>query len=107
MMNRERLGARGGVLRALSLISVSALLAACGSATPAISSDEGDEPVGEVSEALTGEDGLADAYALFKQSFTGFGFDRQLNMGYGFHPGLSTEKLPATNGGQPPSGNVF
>jgi mono/diheme cytochrome c family protein len=107
MINRERLGARGAALRILSVVSASVLLAACGAATPVSSNDEGEEALGEVSEALVGEDGLADAYALFKQSFTGFGFDKQLNMGAGYHPGLSTEKLPATNGGQPPSGNVF
>lgn len=107
MINRERLGARGAALRLLSMVSASVLLAACGAAAPASSRDENEEALGQVSEALVGEDGLADAYALFKQSFTGFGFDRTLNMGVAFHPGLSTEKLPATTGGQPPSGNLF
>ncbi len=85
-----------------SLASTAALVTACGAADP---SSEQTERVGE---ALVSEDGLADAYALFKQTFTGFGFDQQLTMGYGFHPGLSTEKLPAApQGGQPPSGNAF
>jgi mono/diheme cytochrome c family protein len=107
MINRERLAARGAALRLLSMVSASALLAACGAEAPASSSDESEETLGQVSEALGGQDGLADAYAQFKQSFTGFGFDRTLNMGVAFHPGLSTEKLPATTGGQPPSGNLF
>ena len=89
-----------------SLVCASALLAACGAAAPADRLSE--EEVGTTTEAVTSEDGLADAYALFKQTFTGFGFDRNLTMGYGFHPGLSTEKLPgAAQGGQPPSGNAF
>jgi mono/diheme cytochrome c family protein len=108
MMNLKRADARGAVLRAMSVVSVSVLLAACGSAAPALSTEDvSDDSLGQVSEALTGEDGLAEAYALFKQSFIGFNFDKQLNMGVGYHPGLSTEKLPATTGGQPPGGNVF
>jgi len=88
------------------LVSIAALVAACGAVGP--SDAGGDENLGVAAEALVAEDGLADAYALFKQTFTGFSFDQQLNMGYGYHPGLSTEKLPgAAQGGQPPSGNVF
>ena len=34
----------------------------------------------------TAEDGLADAYALFKQQFTGSGFDQRFPIGFGFHP---------------------
>jgi hypothetical protein len=94
------------VARLSGVVSTAALVAACGAAEP--SDAAGEENVGASSQALTTEDGLADAYALFKQTFTGFGFDQQFNMGYGYHPGLSTEKLPAAaQGGQPPSGNVF
>jgi hypothetical protein len=89
-----------------SWVSLGALLTACGVADPGAVA--GTESVGSQSEALTGEDGLSEAFAQFKQTFTGFGFNQQLNTGYGFHPGLSTEKLPnAAQGGQPPSGNAF
>ncbi|HXI55303.1 MAG TPA: hypothetical protein VNO55_04560 [Polyangia bacterium] len=64
--------------------------------------------LGAAQSAVTvAEDGLADAYALFKQNFVAVGFDRQFRMGFGFHPGLSTEKLPAhPQNGQPPAGSV-
>jgi len=89
-----------------SLVSVTTLTLACGSAEPRDLA--GDESLEKTSEALVTEDGLADAYKLFKDTFTSFGFNQQLTMGYGFHPGLSTEKLPpAPQGGQPPSGNAF
>jgi cytochrome c peroxidase len=94
-----------GLARRCGAIGAVLLVAACGGSPVVDGSDE--TALGSTSQALTGEDGLADAYALFKQTFTGFGFDRQFNMGYGYHPGLSTEKLPgAAQGGQPPSGNA-
>jgi hypothetical protein len=43
-------------------------------------------------QALTGEDGLADAYTTFKRVFTQAGQDWRFNIGFGHHPGLSTEK---------------
>jgi hypothetical protein len=105
MMERGSVFLGRAVTRLGGMVSAAALVAACGAAEP---QDAEEQTLGTTSEALTGEDGLADAYAQFKQTFTGFGFDRQLNMGYGYHPGLSTEKLPsASQGGQPPSGNVF
>src|SRR2546423_3253341 len=52
-----------------------------------------EESVGSATQALT-EDGLADAYTEFKRVFvTMMGFNQQFPIGYGFHPGLSTEKL--------------
>jgi len=86
-----------------SIVSAALLLAGCGAAV-----DAGQENLSSTNEAITTEDGLADAFATFKQVFTSDQFDQRLVMGYGFHPGLSTEKLPpAPQGGQPPSGNVF
>jgi cytochrome c peroxidase len=95
------------VPRASSVLCLTAMLAACGGAEPA-QGDRGD--IVSNDEAVTTEDGLADAYALFKQNFLSRGFDqRGLSMGFGFHPGLSTEKLPPSigTGGQPPRGQVF
>src|SRR5205814_5778188 len=57
-----------------------------------------------LTSALTTEDGLADAYAQFKQTFTGQGFDVVFPLGYGFHPGLSTEKI--TLNGHTPKGTA-
>src|SRR4051812_47155371 len=99
MKQSGRVPSRHALMRLGGLISATALLTACGAAEP--SDAAGEENLGAASQALVTEDGLADAYALFKQTFTGFGFDQQFNMGYGFHPGLSTEKLPgAAQGGQ-------
>jgi hypothetical protein len=47
------------------------------------------------------EDGLADAYAGFKELFVGFGFDARYRIGFGHHPGLSTERLLNAQGHLP------
>lgn len=106
MIDRERVSLGRGWTRLGAAMSAAWLLAACGAPEPTQTGES--ESVGTSTEALIIDEGLSDAYALFKQTFTGFGFDQNLNMGYGYHPGLSTEKLPgAAQGGQPPSGNVF
>src|SRR5439155_17806846 len=87
------------VTRWSSLLPAAALLAACGGAEPG-RGGESNESVSSTSQAVTGEDGLADAFATFKQTFVGFGFDQNFAIGYAFHPGLSTEKI-AGEGGQP------
>jgi hypothetical protein len=99
------------VSRWWSAVPAAALLAACG-AEPAQDIGAPVEKVATDEAAATTEDGLADAYAVFKRSFQNFfatDFPPQdLPMGYGFHPGLSTEKLPAgPSGGTPPRGLMF
>jgi mono/diheme cytochrome c family protein len=107
MIERGRVSISRAWTRLSCVVSAASLVVGCGAAEPAASS-EAAETQGSSREALIIDEGLAEAYALFKQNFTGFGFDQNLTMGYGFHPGLSTEKLPnAAQGGQPPSGNVF
>jgi hypothetical protein len=54
--------------------------------------------------AAAGSDGLKDAFAIFTQIFTASGFDQQFLIGYGFHPGLSTEKLSVQ--GSAPQGSA-
>jgi cytochrome c peroxidase len=55
--------------------------------------DDSAERVESVAQPLT-EDGLADAYTEFKRIFvTLSGFNQVFPIGYGYHPGLSTEKL--------------
>jgi cytochrome c peroxidase len=67
--------------------------------------DPGEQPeaVEAISAALTGEDGLANAYAQFKQQFVGNGFDQVFPIGYGFQPALVTETLA---GGRRPKGKA-
>ncbi len=55
--------------------------------------DTSEDAVSAHAEALT-EDGLWQAYDLFKSQFvTQLGFDQNYPIAYGYHPGLSTEKL--------------
>jgi hypothetical protein len=62
-------------------------------------SKSGSEQAGEISEALAEpEDGLAEAYTVFKNRFLQLGFDKVFVVGYGYHPGLSTQKLPNATG---------
>jgi hypothetical protein len=96
-----------------AIVTAAMLVAACGGAELGQGDSSSVESVASTAAAVTTtEDGLSDAYALFKQFFQGIFFNpsspRDLPMGYGFHPGLSTEKLPAGGqGGQPPRGQVF
>lgn len=69
-----------------------AFLVGCGAAAPG-DRDELD-PDGAASEAAAQpEDGLAEAYDVFVQNFVANNFDAQFLIGYGFHPGMSTEKV--------------
>jgi hypothetical protein len=78
------------------MLPAAMLLAACGAA-PIENDRRADEDVAANSEAATVQDGLADAYAFFKQNFVNLGFDQNMVMGYGFHRGLATEKLPSAS----------
>ena len=97
---------RRPVFRAAIALPLSALLGACGDTpppfgTPALNS----QTLGVSRQAVTaGADGLADAYATFKQTFLENQLDQQFGISYAFHPGLSTEKL--TSGGGPPEGSA-
>jgi hypothetical protein len=42
---------------------------------------------------VTTEDGLAQAYGIFKTLFTQNNMDKSFVIGFGFHPGLSTQKI--------------
>jgi mono/diheme cytochrome c family protein len=84
-------------------LAASSLTAAC--ADPG-AGDPGESrgPVSATRHALAAEDGLADAFAVFKQEFMRAGLHLEFAIGYGFHPGLSTEKL--TVAGHHPRGTA-
>ena len=91
--------------RFMTALSVAGLAMACSGGVKDGSASADSNSVTSSSEALTTEDGLADAYALFKSQFVGtLGFDKTFPIGYGYHPGLSTEKL--TTGGLTPKGQA-
>jgi hypothetical protein len=91
--DNDRVFLRRVITRWSSLLPAAALLAACGGVDPSV----GEGSLGSTTQAVT-EDGLADAFATFKQTFVGFGFDQNFAIGYGFHPGLSTEKINGPQG---------
>jgi hypothetical protein len=88
------------------LITVTAALFAAGCIDESGGSDRPGraEEVELTRQALTGEDGLAEAYAVFRQEFMRAGLHLEFAIGYGFHPGLSTEKL--TVAGHTPRGGA-
>jgi hypothetical protein len=58
--------------------------------------EQTDEDVLEATAAP--EDGLADAFNTFVEVFTNNNFDAQFFVGYGFHPGMNTEKVVGPDG---------
>jgi cytochrome c peroxidase len=74
-------------------------------ATGAGCSGNGGLAIGSGQAALEApEDGLAEAYGIFKQTFVDDGENRRFHLGYGFHPGLSSAKILVD--GAPVSGQV-
>ena len=85
-----------------NLAGVIGLMAAVSGCSGVVSGEE----VAESDSALVVEDGLAQAYAIFKDLFTTQQHeDVHHHIGFGFHPGLSTQKLLGPNG-VPLSGQV-
>jgi len=76
----------------LALITASAAVAA---GCLADAGDETDQAFGQDEAAVTTEDGLAEAYGIFKQQFTGSSQDRFFRIGFGYHPGLNTRRVTA------------
>jgi mono/diheme cytochrome c family protein len=79
------------VARISAVISMGLLALGCGASADA--GETASNAIDSTSQAITAEDGLADAYATFKEVFVRSGFDQRLNMGVGYNPALSTEKL--------------
>lgn len=48
---------------------------------------------GATQQAITGEDGLAEAFQVFTQNFVADGQDQRFTIGFGFHPGLVTQRV--------------
>ncbi len=77
-----------------SLLALLGVAAGCSSESGPSAADG----IGQASSAVTVEDGLAQAYAIFKDLFVNQGEDQHHHIGFGFHPGLSTERLLGPNG---------
>jgi hypothetical protein len=88
----------------LIVLAAAAVIAGCSSTASSNDGASQETQVASTSEALTTEDGLAEAYATFKQDFVNFGFDQRFIMGFGFHPALSTEEILTT--GHTPRGSA-
>jgi cytochrome c peroxidase len=85
-------------------LAAGSFAAGCADQSPSFGPETAVEPVSVTRHALTGADGLADAYAVFKQEFMRSGLHLEFAIGYGFHPGLNTEKL--TVAGHTPRGTA-
>jgi hypothetical protein len=80
-----------------------AFLVGCGAAAPGEPDDLED---GEASQAAAQpEDGLAEAYSTFLETFVNSGLDSPYPLGFGFHPGMNTEKVLSLSG-RPLNGQV-
>jgi cytochrome c peroxidase len=91
-----------GVVRRHGFVGIVALLGVitgCSDASGDAGGDFDGGELGATSSALVGEDGLAQAYGIFKQLFeTQQREHEHYHIGFGFHPGLSTVKLLGPNG---------
>ncbi len=76
---------RGGIV--LYALALAGLVGAC--------VDPGDDPnsIATTGQAITGEDGLAEAFQVFTQNFVSDGQDQRFTIGFGFHPGLVTQRV--------------
>jgi hypothetical protein len=91
MVTSDRRGSTAGLFGILALAGG---LANCSSGGPAASIPE---RAARAASAVTTEDGLSQAYGIFKALFTQNGQDQSYVIGFGFHPMLSTAKI-VTNG---------
>ncbi|HXK20096.1 MAG TPA: hypothetical protein VNG33_19930 [Polyangiaceae bacterium] len=93
-------GELGFVREGWSLLAAAVFLAGC-SAAPGDSEGSPEAGLGTQGDQVAPgpEDGLADAFNTFLETFTGSDFDALFRIGYGFHPGLSTEKVKGPGGG--------
>ena len=90
-------GQLGFALEGRGLLLAALFAAGCGAAPQEVDDTSLDDRVGAAAQeaATPTEDGLADAFNTFLTTFAGDDLDAQYRIGYGFHPGLSTEKISA------------
>ena len=90
-------GQLGFALEGRGLLLAALFAAGCGAAPQEVDDTSLDDRVGAAAQeaATPTEDGLADAFNTFLTTFAGDDLDAQYRIGYGFHPGLSTEKVSA------------
>ena len=74
----------GARTRQVVLAAVVVGTAGCGQEAP--------QEVGRFASAATAPDGLAEAYGVYKELVSGFLEDQHHHIGFGFHPGLSTQR---------------
>ncbi len=104
-MRRQRSGREGAsyihvhgrTASFIAVLSLGAALANCSSAAPEARLGIAPEETAQTASAVTTEDGLAQAYGVFETLFTQNGQDHGYVIGFGYHPGLSTQKI-AFNG---------
>ena len=68
-------------------VAVAGLLAGC------VDPGDAPEPVGAAAQAVSSEDGLAEAFGIFTQNFVADGQDQRFTIGFGFHPGMVTQRV--------------
>jgi len=91
-------GELGFVRQGWCLLAAAVFVAGCGAA-PGDAEGSPEANLGASEEpAAAPQDGLADAFSSFINVFAGDNFDAQFLIGYGFHPGLSTEKVTGPGG---------
>jgi hypothetical protein len=74
-------------------LGLGAAAASCSSAGPDVATGRALENTARASSAVTTEDGLAQAFGIFSSLFTQNGQDQGYVIGFGYHPGLSTQKI--------------
>lgn len=89
---------------AAGVLVLAGALTHCSSGAPATASPIAAERTGKGASALSTEDGLAQAYGIFKTLFTQNAMDQRFVIGFGYHPGISTAKL--TSNGNPVNGQA-
>ncbi len=69
------------------VLALTALVGAC--------VDQRDDHVriGSTKQGISGEDGLAEAFQVFTQNFIADGQDQRFTIGFGFHPGMVTQRV--------------
>jgi hypothetical protein len=91
-------GQSGVIRRGWCFLTAAGVLAACGASPEDPASTESSVGTEAERASTKPEDGLKDGFDTFINTFEGDNFDAQYRIGYGFHPGLTTEKVTGSSG---------